>query len=50
MRNLMREIINKIDTFLVKTEDPDFVAWRGAPSIVASAWSGCVATLADGGW
>lgn len=28
MRDLMREIVNKIYTFLVKMEDPDFAAWR----------------------
>ena len=27
MRDLMREIVNKIYTFLVKAEDPDFQAW-----------------------
>ena len=28
MRDLMREIVNKIYTFLVKAEDPDFQAFR----------------------
>ena len=27
MRDLMREIVNKLYTFFVKGEDPDFVAW-----------------------
>ncbi len=27
MRDLMREIVNKLYTFFVKAEDPDFVAW-----------------------
>lgn len=27
MRDLMREIVNKLCTFFVKAEDPDFVAW-----------------------
>ena len=28
MRDLMRQIVNKIYTFLVKMDDPDFEAWR----------------------
>ena len=28
MGDLMREILNKIYTFIVKAEDPDFQAWH----------------------
>ena len=28
MRDLMREVVNKIYTFFVKAEDPDFQAWN----------------------
>ena len=28
MRDLMRQIVNKIYTFLAKMDDPDFAAWR----------------------
>ena len=27
MRDLMREIVNKLYTFFLKAEDPDFTAW-----------------------
>ena len=32
MRDLMRQIVNKIYTFLAKMDDPDFTAWRGIMS------------------
>ena len=28
MRDLMRQIVNKVYTFLAKMDDPDFAAWR----------------------
>ena len=27
MRDLMREVVNKLYTFFVKAEDPDFMTW-----------------------
>ena len=32
IRDLMRQIVNKIYTFLAKMDDPDFTAWRGIMS------------------
>ena len=38
MRDLMREIVNKIYTFLVKMDDPDFTAWRDFVRPQAEHW------------
>lgn len=38
MRDLMRQIVNKIYTFLVKMDDPDFEAWRDFPRVQTSKW------------
>ena len=38
MRDLMRQIVNKIYTFLVKMEDPDFAAWRDFLRSQTSKW------------
>ena len=38
MRDLMREIVNKIYAFLIKMEDPDFVAWREFVSPQTEKW------------
>ena len=38
MRDLMREIVNKIYTSLAKAEDPDFVAWRDFVRLQTYKW------------
>ena len=38
MRDLMRQVVNKIYTFLVKMDDPDFVAWRDFVRSQAEHW------------
>ena len=38
MRDLMRQIVNKIYTFQVKMDDPDFIAWRDFVRPQAEHW------------
>ncbi|MXW93301.1 MAG: hypothetical protein F4114_12535 [Rhodospirillaceae bacterium] len=38
MHDLMRQIVNKIYTFLVKMDDPDFAAWRDFVRVQAEHW------------
>ena len=38
MRDLMRQVVNKIYTFLAKMDDPDFMAWRDFPQPQTEHW------------